>query len=55
LKSIGNFKSGNSNSTSKRHHLKEFVILIIALGLGLLMGRGGFRKKTAQSSRCHKL
>jgi phosphoglycerol transferase MdoB-like AlkP superfamily enzyme len=44
-KSIGNFKSGNSNSTSKRHHLKEFVILIIALGLGLLMGRGGFRKK----------
>lgn len=43
-KGIGNLKKG-APSASKRQLLKESVVLIFALAVGLLMGRGGFQKK----------
>ncbi len=44
-KSIGNFKTTLSTSTSGRQILKETFLLLVALSIGMLMGRGGFRKK----------
>lgn len=44
-KSLGNLKTTISTSTSGRQILKESLILIVALSIGMLMGRGGFRKK----------
>ena len=44
-KSIGNFKPIHSTSTSGRQILKETFLLLVALSIGMLMGRGGFRKK----------